>query len=85
LQFAFLLMFIADVFNGGFGERVQHAVAGASADDEVVGKGDDVFQVDQDDVLAFFVFKGVYDFTCKFKSVQGSPHGHIGTQKSPDF
>jgi hypothetical protein len=38
LQFAFFLMLGADVFNGGFGERVYHAVAAAVADDEIIGK-----------------------------------------------
>jgi hypothetical protein len=32
----------ADVFKGGFGERIQHAVTGAGADDEVVGKGNNI-------------------------------------------
>jgi hypothetical protein len=45
LQFPFFLMFGADVFNRGFGERVQHAVTGASANNKVVGKGNNILQV----------------------------------------
>lgn len=75
LLFALLLIFLADVVHGGAGERVQHAVAGAGADDEIVGERNDVFQVQQDDVFPFFIFKGVYDFTSEFKCVQMSPHG----------
>lgn len=66
LLFSLFIMFGADVFDGGFGERVQHAVAGAGADDEIVGKRDNIFKVDQDNILPFFVFKGIYDFACEF-------------------
>lgn len=59
-------MFGANVFDGGLGERVYHAVTGAGADDEIVSKRDDFFQVYQDYVLSFFIFKGVYDFASKF-------------------
>lgn len=38
LLFALFLVFGADVFDDGFGEGVYHAVAGAGADDEIVGK-----------------------------------------------
>ena len=77
LLFSFFLMFGTDVFDGGFSERVDHAVTGAGADDEIVGKRDDVFQVYQDDIFALFVFKGVYDFACEFQCVQVSPHNLV--------
>lgn len=73
LFFAFLFVLLADVIDGGVGECVEHAVAGAGADNEVVGKGNDFFQVEQDDILAFCVFQGVYDFAGKFQGVQMSP------------
>ncbi len=66
LLFSSFFMFGANIFDGGFGERVYHAVTGAGADDEIVGKRDDFFQIYQDDVFPFFIFKGVYDFTSKF-------------------
>ena len=66
LLLSFFLMFGANIFDGSFGKRVDHAVTGAGADNKIVGKRNDVFQVYQDDIFALFVFKGVYDFTCKF-------------------
>jgi hypothetical protein len=68
-------MLPAEVIHGGGGEGIQHAVAGAGADDEIIGKGDDAFQVEEKDVLSLFVFEGVYNFAGKFERVQGSPHG----------
>ena len=64
LLFSLFLEFGANVCNGGFGKRVEHAVAGAGADDEIICEGNNVLQIDQDDVFPFFVFQGVYDFTC---------------------
>lgn len=66
LLFALFLMLDADIFNDGFREGVDHAVAGAGADDEIVGKRNDIFQIDQDDIFTLFVFQGIYDFTGKF-------------------
>lgn len=66
LQFALLLVRGADVFNGGFGERVYHAVAGACADNKIIGERNDFFQVYQDNVFALFIFERVYDFAGKF-------------------
>ena len=75
LSLPFLFMVRINAFDGGISQRIKHAVTGAGTQDEIVGKGYDVFQVYQDDVLSLFVFKGIYDFTSKFKCVQGSPHG----------
>jgi hypothetical protein len=61
-----LFMIGANVLDGGFGERVYHAVARAGADDEIVSKGYDVFQIYEDYVFPFFIFKGVYNFAGKF-------------------
>lgn len=38
LFFSFFLMVGTDVFNGGFCEGIDHAVAGAGADDEIISK-----------------------------------------------
>ena len=76
-MFPFFLMFGANVFDGGFGECVDHAVTRARTDYKIVSKRDDIFQIYQDDIFAFFVFKGVYDFACKFQCVQISPHGLV--------
>ena len=73
LLLAFFLMFGADIFNGGFCERIQHAVAGAGADNKIISERDDFLQVHQDNIFTLFVFQGVYDFTSKFQCVQISP------------
>ena len=66
LLFSPFFMFGANVFDGGFRESIYHAVTGAGADDEIVSKGYDVFKIYQDYILPFFIFKGVYNFACKF-------------------
>ena len=73
LLFPLLLMLYADIFNNGFCESIDHAVAGAGTNNEIIGKGYDIFQVNKDDVFSLFIFKGVYDFTSKFQCVQISP------------
>ena len=75
LLFSFFLVVRADVFNGGLGERVQHAVAGAGTNNKIVCEGDYIFQIDQYNIFTLFVFQGVYDFTSKFECVQISPLG----------
>lgn len=67
---AFSLLFAFERLHYRFGERVQHAVAGAGAKHEVVGEGGDILEVDQEDVFAFFVFKRGYDGTGKVECVQ---------------
>jgi hypothetical protein len=47
--------------HGGGSQGVQHAVAGSGADDEVIGKRGYLFDVEQDDVFAFFIFECVDD------------------------
>ncbi len=66
LLLPFFIMFGADVFDGSLGKRVYHAVTGAGAYNEIVSKRDNIFKINQDDILSFFIFKGVYDFTCEF-------------------
>ena len=70
-----------NVVDGGVGKRGDHAVTGAGTDNKIVGKRDNAFQVDQDDIFTLFVFKGVYDFSCKFKCIQVSPHVWITARK----
>lgn len=66
LLLSLLFMFGANIFDRSLGERVNHAVTGAGADNKIVSKRDDVFQVYQDNIFRFFIFKGVYNFTCKY-------------------
>ena len=63
------------VVNNRIGKRIEHTVTGSGADNKVVGKGDNAFQINQDNIFTLFVFKGIYNFACKFKCVQISPHG----------
>ena len=44
---AFLLVLFAHIVHDCLGQGIQHAVGGAVADDEVVGEGCDVFQIEQ--------------------------------------
>ena len=44
------------------GQCVEHAVTGAVADDEIIGKRCDVFDVEEQDVFALFVLQGFDDF-----------------------
>ncbi len=60
----FMLLF--NVVNDRVSQRVEHAVAGAGADNKIVCKGDNPLQVEQENILTLFVFKGIYNFTCKF-------------------
>ena len=75
LLLSFFIMFGSNIINNCVGKCVDHAVTCTGADNEIVCKGDDLFQVYQNYVFTLFVFKGVYNFTSKFKCVQVSPHG----------
>lgn len=73
----FLSLFIMlgfHVVDCGIGKRIDHAVTGAVADNEIVCKRNDFFQVYKNYIFTLFVFKGVYNFTSKFECVQVSPH-----------
>jgi hypothetical protein len=70
---AILAMPLVDSFHGGFREGIEHAVAGAGTQNEVIGKGCDVFYIEQENVLAFFFFERVDDRMSQFKCVQKSP------------
>lgn len=45
LFFAFLVMSGSHIIQGRVGERVQHAIAGAAADDKIIGKGNNIFDI----------------------------------------
>ena len=72
----------ADVVEHRVCKRVDHAVTGSRANDEVIGEGYDVLDVDQDDILPFFVLQGIDDFAGKFKRVQMSPHAASGFENN---
>jgi hypothetical protein len=62
----FFLMFLFGGFQNTLGKPVQHPVAGAVADDEIICKRRDVFDVKKQDVFALFVLQGGDDLMCKF-------------------
>jgi len=70
---SFFLMFLFGGLQNAFSKRVEHPVAGAVANDEIICKRRDVFDVKKQDVLALFVLQGGDDFMCKFECVQISP------------
>ena len=75
LLLSLFIMLGSNVVNDGIGKRVDHAVTGTGANNEIVCKRNDAFQVYQNYIFALFVFQGVYNFTSKFECVQVSPHG----------
>jgi hypothetical protein len=74
LYTTFFLIVLFGGFEHRFGERIEHAVAGAIADDEIISERCDVFDVEEQDVFTLFVLQGGDDFMCKFECVQISPH-----------
>lgn len=68
---AFLAMFLAHIFQYRIGQRVQHAVAGAGAQHEIIGERNNIFEIEQDDIFAFFIFERVDEFTSKIECIQG--------------
>jgi len=68
------VMFRSHGFHGGIRQRVQHTVAGAGAQDEIISKRGYIFYIEQENVFAFFIFQRADNRMCKFESVQKSPH-----------
>jgi hypothetical protein len=53
-------------FQDSFCKRVEHAVTGTAADDKIICKGCNVFDVKKQDVFPLFVLQGFDDFMSKF-------------------
>jgi hypothetical protein len=66
LHTAFFLVILLCGFQYTFGKCVEHTVTGAIAENKVISKGCDVFDVEQQDVFALFVLQGFDDFLGKF-------------------
>ncbi len=66
LHAAFLFVVLLGFLQHALGERVKHTVAGAVADDEIIGKRCNILDVKQQDVFALFVLQGFDDFMGKF-------------------
>ncbi len=74
LDATFFLMFQFCRLEHTLGQRVEHTVAGAVADHEIICKGCDVLNVEQQDVFTLPVFQRFDNFMSKIKCVQISPH-----------
>lgn len=70
---AFLPVLHPDAVQNSISQRIEHAVAGAVADDKIVCQACDVFEFKQQDVFALFFFQGVDNGAGQFKCVQMSP------------
>jgi len=66
LHAAFLFVICLGCLQHALGKRVKHAVAGAVADDKVVGKRCYILDVEKQDVFTLFVLQGFDDFMGKF-------------------
>lgn len=66
LFFALFLVFHTNIIEHRIRERVNHAIAGAGADDEIISKGNDFLNIDQDNIFSLFIFQRVDNFTSKF-------------------
>lgn len=53
---AFLAVLCADGIERALSQRIEHAVTRAATEHEIIGKGSHVFYVEQENVLAFFIF-----------------------------
>ena len=67
---AFHLVRFTDFFQHAVGQRIQHAIAGAGADDEIVSKIHYFLQIYQNDLLALFFFQGIDDCVSQVKRFQ---------------
>jgi len=51
-------------FEHAFGECVEHAIAGAVADYEIIGKTCDPFDIEEQNIFSLLVFQGFDDLMC---------------------
>jgi hypothetical protein len=70
---AFAFMVCQRFFDHAISQGVQHPVTGGSTDDKVVSEGSDLFNIQQEDVLAFFIFQCINNGMCQFERIQISP------------
>lgn len=57
LDFALFSMRLVHGFYGGVCKGIKHAIAGAGTQNEIVGERCNVFYIEQENVLAFFIFE----------------------------
>ncbi len=78
---AFPFMLFTRFFNHSIGQSIQHAIAGGGTNNKVIREGGDLFDVQQENIFAFFIFQGIDNGMRKFKCIQMSPLG----RRSNDF
>ena len=79
---ALFLVILFCGFEHAFGKRIQHTVAGAVADDKIIGKCCNILDVEKQNIFALFVLQGFNDLMCKFECVQVSPHVCSGAENN---
>ncbi len=57
----------------GIRQGLQHAIAGARANNEILCKIGEVMNVHQDDIFTFFIFQNIYKVACNLNGFQDSP------------
>jgi hypothetical protein len=72
---AFPFMFFMRFFDHSIGQSIQHAVAGGGTNNKVIREGSNLFNIQQENIFAFFIFQGIDNGTRKFKCIQMSPLG----------
>jgi hypothetical protein len=66
LHAAFLFVILLGLLDHTLGKRVEHAIAGTIANDEIIGKRCNILDVKKQDVFALLVLQGIDDFMGKF-------------------
>ena len=64
-------------FEHAFRQCVQHTVAGAVAQYEIISKGGDVLNIQQQNIFTLLILQGVDDLMGKFECVQVSPLAYL--------
>jgi hypothetical protein len=70
---AFPFVFLERFFDHPICQGVQHAVAGGGTDNKIIRKGSNLFDIQQDNIFTFFIFKGIDNGMGKFECIQTSP------------
>lgn len=68
-----VIEFLFDEFPQRSGQRLQHAVAGAVADDEIIRKCGDLVNIKQKNIFGFLVLQEVDDLMRFFDGLQFTP------------
>jgi hypothetical protein len=80
---AFPFMLFMCFFDHSISQGIQHAAAGASADDEVTCEGCNLFNIQQENVFPLFIFQGIDNGMCKIQRIQISPLPYKNIETMP--